>query len=125
MASKAALAQASAIFDSPAVQLNEGLKSFFLASLLVRTTRELADQANPKASHHPTVTRIPGGRTAREREVAGLIARGKSNRVISEEMVLSERTIERHVANIMAKLGVSTRTRIAVWVVESGLFTHK
>lgn len=62
-----------------------------------------------------------GGLTAREREVAALVARGKSNRDIAEDLVLGERTIETHVGNILSKLGFSSRTQIATWAVESGL----
>lgn len=57
--------------------------------------------------------------TAREREVALLVAAGKTNRQIAQALVLSERTAERHVANIMAKLGVGSRTQIAVWVAQT------
>jgi non-specific serine/threonine protein kinase len=62
-----------------------------------------------------------GGLTAREREVAALIAQGKSNRDIAEALVLSERTIEGHVSNILNKLGFTARTQIAAWAVEKGL----
>jgi predicted ATPase/DNA-binding CsgD family transcriptional regulator len=62
-----------------------------------------------------------GGLTAREREVAALIARGGSNREIAETLVVSERTVESHVTNILAKLGFSSRARIAVWAAEKGL----
>jgi len=62
-----------------------------------------------------------GGLTGREREVAALIAQGKSNREIADELVISAATAERHVANILSKLGLSSRTQIAVWAVEKGL----
>jgi DNA-binding CsgD family transcriptional regulator len=62
-----------------------------------------------------------GGLTAREREIALLIAQGKSNREIADELVISETTAERHVANILSKLGFNSRTQIAVWAVEKGL----
>jgi predicted ATPase/DNA-binding CsgD family transcriptional regulator len=62
-----------------------------------------------------------GGLTTREREVSALIAQGKTNRVIAEQLVLSERTVEGHVTNILTKLGCSTRTQIATWAVEKGL----
>jgi DNA-binding NarL/FixJ family response regulator len=62
-----------------------------------------------------------GGLTAREREVAALIAQGKSNREIAEALVLSERTVESHVSNIMFKLGVQSRRQIRAWAVEKGL----
>ncbi|MFN8533621.1 MAG: AAA family ATPase [Dehalococcoidia bacterium] len=56
-----------------------------------------------------------GGLTRREREIATLIAKGKSSRAIAEELVLSERTVEGHVGNILNKLGFSARTQIAAW----------
>ncbi len=61
------------------------------------------------------------GLTAREREVATLIAQGKTNRAMAEQLVLSERTVEGHVTNILTKLGCTTRTQIATWAVEKGL----
>jgi DNA-binding NarL/FixJ family response regulator len=53
--------------------------------------------------------------------VARLLSQGKSNREIAEKLVLSERTVENHVGNILAKLGFDSRSQIAVWVVEKGL----
>ncbi|MFI6919719.1 ATP-binding protein [Nonomuraea spiralis] len=55
--------------------------------------------------------------TAREREIAALVARGLSNRAIADELVISPATAARHVANILGKLGFSTRTQIAAWVI--------
>jgi DNA-binding CsgD family transcriptional regulator len=62
-----------------------------------------------------------GGLTERERSVAALIAQGKSNREIADQLVISERTVESHVANILFKLGFASRTQVAAWVVEVGL----
>jgi DNA-binding CsgD family transcriptional regulator len=59
--------------------------------------------------------------TAREREVAALVAQGKSNRAIADELVISERTTESHVTNILGKLGFSSRAQIAAWAVDIGL----
>jgi DNA-binding NarL/FixJ family response regulator len=53
--------------------------------------------------------------SAREREVAGLVAQALSNRQIAERLVLSERTVESHVRSILGKLGFTTRTEIATW----------
>ncbi|MQA96082.1 MAG: tetratricopeptide repeat protein [Streptosporangiales bacterium] len=55
--------------------------------------------------------------TPREREVAELVARGLSNRAIAEELVISTATAARHVANILGKLGVNSRSQIATWVI--------
>ena len=57
--------------------------------------------------------------TRREREVAALIARGQSNRAIGAELVISERTVEKHVANILARLELRSRAQLAVWAHEN------
>jgi predicted ATPase/DNA-binding NarL/FixJ family response regulator len=62
-----------------------------------------------------------GGLTVREREVAVLIAQGKTNREIADTLVVSHRTVETHVSTILSKLGVPSRSRVAVWAVEVGL----
>jgi DNA-binding CsgD family transcriptional regulator/tetratricopeptide (TPR) repeat protein len=62
-----------------------------------------------------------GGLTEREREVAALIAQGRTNREIADTLVVSLRTVETHVSTILSKLGVASRSRIAVWAVEVGL----
>jgi DNA-binding CsgD family transcriptional regulator len=62
-----------------------------------------------------------GGLTTRERDVAALIAQGKSNREIADLLVVGMRTVEAHVSNILAKLGFTSRAQIAVWGHEKGL----
>jgi non-specific serine/threonine protein kinase len=59
--------------------------------------------------------------TAREREVAALIAEGLSNREIAARLVIAERTAEGHVQNILNKLACNSRAQIAVWAVEHSL----
>jgi DNA-binding NarL/FixJ family response regulator len=56
--------------------------------------------------------------TPREREVAGLIARGLRNREIAQALEIAEGTCRRHVANILAKLDFHSRAQIAVWAIE-------
>jgi len=62
-----------------------------------------------------------GGLTARERDVAALVAAGRSNRQIADALVLSERTVETYMTGILAKLGFDSRAQIAAWVVQAGL----
>jgi predicted ATPase/DNA-binding CsgD family transcriptional regulator len=59
--------------------------------------------------------------TRRECEVVTLIARGYTNQHIAEALVISERTAEGHVARILAKLGLDTRSSVAVWAVQHTL----
>jgi non-specific serine/threonine protein kinase len=61
------------------------------------------------------------GLTEREREVAVHIAQGESNREIAKALVVSERTIESHVTNILNKLGFTNRAQIRKWVLEKGI----
>ena len=88
----------------------------------------LADAATAPAAPPPPSRRQAekayyGGLTAREREIAALIARGRTNRAIADELVIAERTVDRHVANMMAKLDCHSRAQIAAWAVEKGLTT--
>jgi DNA-binding NarL/FixJ family response regulator len=57
-----------------------------------------------------TPARDTQGLTSRELEVLRLVAAGRTNKAIAAELVLSERTVERHVSNIFVKLGVSSRS---------------
>ena len=63
----------------------------------------------------------PAGLTDREVEVLRLIARGRSNRQVAEQLVISPKTVGRHVENLYAKLGVSSRAAAAVRAMEHGL----
>jgi predicted ATPase/DNA-binding CsgD family transcriptional regulator len=58
--------------------------------------------------------------TPREREITALIAQGYSNRAIAGELVISPATAARHVANILAKLGFTSRAQIAAWAAGNG-----
>ena len=58
--------------------------------------------------------------TPREREVAHLVARGLTNRRISEELSISERTVTTHVGRILKKLRLGSRSRLAAWISEQG-----
>jgi DNA-binding NarL/FixJ family response regulator len=64
------------------------------------------------------------GLTEREREVAALIAQGKTNREIADTLVVGVRTVETHISNILFKLGYTSRAQIASWATEKGLTSH-
>ena len=69
------------------------------------------------AGSEPT-TRDRGGLSQREFEVATLVARGMSNKQIASKLLLSERTIDHHVAHILDKLGFNARAQVAAWATE-------
>jgi DNA-binding CsgD family transcriptional regulator len=65
----------------------------------------------------PSAPGLPGGLTAREVEVLGLVAKGMTSAQIAKELFLSPRTVEAHITSIYHKLGVSSRaaaTRFAI-----------
>ena len=62
-----------------------------------------------------------GELTAREREVAVLVARGMTNAALAKALYISPRTAAVHVSNILAKLGLTNRSELAAWAVRSGL----
>jgi predicted ATPase/DNA-binding CsgD family transcriptional regulator/Tfp pilus assembly protein PilF len=79
-----------------------------------------ADQARPDTVGGPRhdmggARRAPSPLTPREHEIVLLIAQGLSNREIADELVISPATAARHVANILAKLGFTSRTQVASW----------
>lgn len=57
-------------------------------------------------------------RSAREREVAQLVARGLSNRDIADKLVLTERTVESHPTHIFVKLELRSRSQLTAWVLD-------
>jgi DNA-binding NarL/FixJ family response regulator len=66
-------------------------------------------------------TTLPAGLTAREVEVLRLVAAGNSNAQIASALMLSERTVARHLSNIFDKIGVSSRTAAAAYAYEHDL----
>jgi DNA-binding NarL/FixJ family response regulator len=54
-------------------------------------------------------------------EVIRLVAKGKSNHEIAEELVISEKTVKTHVSHILDKLNLEDRTQMAIYAIESGL----
>jgi ATP/maltotriose-dependent transcriptional regulator MalT len=89
----------------------------------LRILRQLGERPRPAPAAAAAATDEGGGLavlTPREREVAALVAEGRTNRQIGAQLHLSEKTIEKHVSSAMAKLGVSSRTGIARLVEREG-----
>ena len=75
----------------------------------------IAEQAN-RGTRHPV-----GSLSQREVQVLRLLAAGKTNRAIADELFISEKTVARHVSNIFDKLGVSSRTGATAWAFQHNL----
>lgn len=86
------------------------------AELVERLTSDAERRGRRQAGDE--VARI----TRRQQEIATLLAEGLSNAGVAERLVLSEGTVANHVENIMRRLGLHSRTQIAVWAVERGLY---
>ncbi len=116
MQAQVSLDAARDLIETLAAKLSdESLRSQFL-------TRALAlIPAEPPLTPLQAARMAYDGLTEREREIALLIADGKSSREIAEQLTLSKRTVDAHTANILAKLNFSSRIQIARWVVEKGL----
>ncbi|WP_238412233.1 response regulator transcription factor [Saccharothrix deserti] len=72
-----------------------------------------------KAAKPATESRDTGpGLTRRQLEIAHLVAEGMSNKEIAARLVIALRTAETHVENVLTKLGFTSRTQIATWMVE-------
>jgi len=96
------------MIKSPAVE--EGLKAIddFLASL-------------PPRDGQPAAVPAPSTLSPREVEVLRLVAAGKSNPQIADELIISLNTVQRHVSNILAKTGLANRTEAAGFARDKGL----
>ena len=90
------------------------------AVMLLEEVIEIALSEPGSESTHSEKEKL-GGLTAREREVAALIAQGKSNREIANEMTVGVKTVETYVTRILNKLGFDSRVHIATWAIEKGL----
>ena len=80
--------------------------------------------ARPAADHADRLlapASLPAGLTAREAEVLRLVASGCSNAQIAAELVLSQKTVARHLSNIFTKLDVGSRTAAAAFAFEHGV----
>ncbi len=99
-------------------------KDKLLAATVQQQTNEdaaLSSPPSPPPSPRRALQQHFGGLTSREREVARLVAQGKSNRAIAEELVVGVSTMEAHITHIFTKLGFSSRAQIAAWAVDKGL----
>jgi DNA-binding NarL/FixJ family response regulator len=88
-----------------------------VAGIVARRMRAGASQSAAGQDGATAVNRLTG----RERDVLSCLARGLSNQAIATELGMAERTARTHVSNILAKLGLTSRTQAALFAVEHGL----
>jgi len=81
----------------------------------------IARKVLQELSRPPEQPPTPEPLTERELEVLRLIAKGKSNREIAEELVISEATVRTHVSNILGKLQLASRTQAALYALREGI----
>jgi serine/threonine-protein kinase PknK len=81
-------------------------------------SEEETAMASSPAPDQPLARAQPLALTRREEEITALIARGLTNRQIASELFLSERTVHRHVSNVLKKLGIASREQVAAKIAE-------
>jgi DNA-binding CsgD family transcriptional regulator len=92
-----------------------------LEGLLVELNARLESAPAAAARNAPS---YPDNLTAREVEVLRLLAAGRTNREVADALVLSIRTVERHIANVYAKIGVTRRVEATAYALRHGLAEH-
>jgi DNA-binding CsgD family transcriptional regulator len=93
--------------DTASVELDEACRVFEELGARLELEHLAGDR---RAGGHPL--------TAREVEVLRLVSTGTTNKAIAVELVVSERTVDRHVSNILAKLGLPSRAAATAWAYE-------
>lgn len=126
---------ASTCYDyADALLQRNGSGDRFLAITLLEESLTIADELGMRPLMSQIATRretigtqpmapaaYPDGLTQREVEVLGLIALGRNNREIGEELVISLRTVAHHVTSILTKSGCANRTEAAAYAARQGL----
>jgi non-specific serine/threonine protein kinase len=87
-----------------------------IAALAIAGTDVLPGLPAPRVADEISCWQGNDTLTAREREIAVLVTRGLSNRDIAERLVISKRTVDAHVNHIFAKLEISSRVQLAIWL---------
>jgi DNA-binding NarL/FixJ family response regulator len=109
--------------------LDSGARQVFVKPLDIPLLLESIRAATAETVHPPSAaaadcpegTPAAQGLTTRELEVLVLVAQGKSNQEIADELGLSRRTVERHVGDILSRLGVTSRSAAAATAIRDRL----
>jgi DNA-binding NarL/FixJ family response regulator len=108
-----------------AVRRTQGGKPTLDQELAMRLLQRLGSEDEQRQASPPGATRLseplPEPLTPRELEVLRLLAKGLTNRQISQELVVSAATVKVHIEHLLSKLGVSDRTQAAVRASRAGL----
>jgi DNA-binding CsgD family transcriptional regulator/pimeloyl-ACP methyl ester carboxylesterase len=103
----------------------QGLKAIddFLARVPQRASEEAEPELGTSRAAAASRSALPGvpRLSARETDVLRLIAAGKSNQQIADELVLSRRTVERHITNLYAKIGAHRKSEAAAYAFHHGI----
>jgi DNA-binding CsgD family transcriptional regulator len=106
--------------DGAALELDAARATFERLGAVPDLAR-LAEPQSPPGGRDRAGGPGPGGLTGREIEVLALVASGKTNRAIASELVISEKTVARHLSNIFTKLGLSSRAAATAYAYEHHL----
>lgn len=98
--------------------LNPSMATKLITEFTSLARRDAKDRTRPASTSEAPLS-------GREMEVLRLIARGLSNRTISEELFITENTVKNHVRNILEKLHMRTRMEVAIHAVQSGLIEEE
>jgi DNA-binding NarL/FixJ family response regulator len=109
--------------DAPTAELVHAVRVVAAGDALLApsVTRRLIADFSRQAHDNPIPDKSLDSLTPREKEILRLIARGLSNREISENLVIAEQTTKTHVGRILSKLGLRDRAQAVVLAYESGL----
>jgi len=104
--------------------LAESIEDRALREHFEQTAYAMLPKEKPVSARRTTASQY-NGLTEREWEVAALIGQGQSNADIAELLVVSKRTVETYVSNVLSKLGFTSRSQIALWTRDKGLVNRK
>lgn len=101
--------------DTEPAELRQAVKAAAVGEV------QLSPKAAARLMREVRLPETPETLTERETEILRLVGQGKANKAIAHQLHISEATVKTHVANMMAKLGVTSRTQAALYAVRIGL----